>query len=119
MAAVARTEREGRGMNAVNKLVTRVSSFVHGYFLWLLLACYAAAALVPGVGLWIRDISFGEISLFQQRTSITLPMLMLALLLLNAGLGLRSSQLKGLPRVALLLFVGLIANLAVPVALIF
>jgi len=106
-------------VSAVNKLVIHVSSLVQAHFLWLLLGCYAAAALAPRPGLWIRDVSFGEISIFQQKTSITLPMLMLALLLLNAGLGVRSSQLKGLPRVALLLLVGLIANLAIPVALIF
>lgn len=106
-------------MHALNKLVTLLSSFVHRHFLWLLLSGYAAAALAPGPGLWIRDVSFGQVNLFQQETPVTLPMLMLALLLLNAGLGIPSSQLKRLPRIWLVLLAGLVANLVVPVAFIF
>src|SRR5437879_1149180 len=106
-------------MNALNKLVTSLSSLFQRHFLWLLLACYVAAALAPGLGLWIRDISFGEVTFFQQNTRITLPMLMLALLLLNAGLGVRSSRLKGLPRIWLVLLAGLAAYLLVPVVFIF
>jgi BASS family bile acid:Na+ symporter len=106
-------------MNALNKLVTSLSSFLHRHFLWLLLGRYAAAALTPGLGQWIRDVSFGEVRLSQQKTTITLPMLMLALLLLNAGLGVRSSRLKGLPRIWPVLLAGLAANLLVPVAFTF
>ena len=106
-------------MNALNKLVTSVSAFFQRHFLWLLLGGYTAAALTPGPGLWIRDVSFGDVRLFQQETRITLPMLMLALLLLNAGLGIRTSQLKSLPRVWLVVLLGLAANLMVPVSFIF
>jgi BASS family bile acid:Na+ symporter len=106
-------------VNAFNKLVTFLSSFIHSHFLWLLLGCYAAAAFMPGPGLWIRAVSFGKVRLFQQETRITLPMVMLALLLLNAGLGVLSSRLKSLPRIWLVLLVGLAANLLVPVAFIF
>jgi BASS family bile acid:Na+ symporter len=106
-------------MNALNKLVASLSSFLHRQFLWLLLGSYAAAALTPGFGLWIRDVSFGEVRLSQERSPITLPMLMLALLLLNAGLGVRSSRLKGLPGIWPVLLAGLTANLLVPVAFTF
>ena len=106
-------------MNVRNKLVTMVSGFINRHFLWLLLGSYAAAGFAPRLGVWIRDVSFGEVGLLQQETRITLPMLMLALLLLNAGLGVRSSQLKWLPRVSLVLFAGLAANVLVPVAFIF
>jgi BASS family bile acid:Na+ symporter len=106
-------------MTALNKLVTFLSSFLHRHFLWLLLGSYAAAALTPGFGQWIRDVSFGEVRLSQQKTTITLPMLMLALLLLNAGLGVRSSRLKGMPRIWPVLLAGLAANLLVPVAFTF
>jgi BASS family bile acid:Na+ symporter len=106
-------------VNALNKLVTSLSAFLHRHFLWLLLGAYAAAALTPALGLWIREVSFGEVRLFQQKTRITLPMLMLALLLLNAGLGVQPARLKGLPRIWLVLLVGLAANLLVPVAFIF
>src|SRR5258708_5914646 len=106
-------------MKTLNYLVTALSTFIHSHFLWLLLGCYAAAAIAPGLGLWIRNVSFAEVSLFGQNAQITLPMLMLALLLLNAGLGVRSSQLKGLSRIWVALSVGLAANLLVPVAFIF
>jgi len=106
-------------MATFNRLLTYVSALVQAYFLWLLLGCYAAAAFFPGVGLAIRDVSFGQIGLRQQETPITLPMLMLALLLFNAGLGVRSSELKRLPRVALVLLTGLAANVFIPVAFLF
>src|SRR5438132_1096682 len=79
-------------MKALNKLVTSLSSFLHSHFLWLLLGCYAAAVLAPGLGLWIRDVSFGEISLAQLKTRITLPMLMLSLL----ATGDHAEHLRGL-----------------------
>src|SRR5262249_5648962 len=65
--------------------IARVSNFLHEYFLWVLLASYAVATIFPAFGLWIRNISLGEYVFFQEDTKITLPMLMLALLLLNAG----------------------------------
>jgi BASS family bile acid:Na+ symporter len=108
-----------QSVNALNKLVTFLSSFIHRHFTWLLLGCYAAAALTPGPGLWMKTLSFGKVRLFQQEMQITLPMLLLALLLLNAGLGVLSSRLKGLPRIWLVLLIGLVANLLVPVAFIF
>ena len=106
-------------MNAFHKAVTFLSSFIHHHFLWLLLGCYAAAALTPGPGLWIKEVSLGKLRLFQQEMRITLPMLMLALLLLNAGLDVRFARLKDLPRIWLVLLAGLAANLLVPVAFIF
>jgi bile acid:Na+ symporter, BASS family len=105
-------------LNPLNRLVTSLSSFLHRHFLWLLLGCYAAAALTPGLGRWIRDVSFGDVRLSQQEARVTLPMLMLALLMLNAGLGVQSARLKGLPRFWLLLLAGLAANLLVPVVFI-
>jgi BASS family bile acid:Na+ symporter len=115
----SRKRKKRLAINALKKTVTFLSSFMDRHFLWLLLGGYAAAAVAPGPGLWIRDVSFGKVSLFQQETRITLPMLMLALLLLNAGLGIPASQLKGLPRIWLVLLVGLVANLLIPVAFIF
>jgi BASS family bile acid:Na+ symporter len=87
---------------------------VHRHFLWLLLGSYAAAALWPAPGLWVRGISFGEIHQFGETTSVTLPMLMLALLLANAGLGVQTTELKRPLRGVAVLLVGLVANLAVP-----
>jgi BASS family bile acid:Na+ symporter len=100
-------------------LVSTVSHFLHAHFLWFLLGSYAAAVLWPAFGLWIRDVSVGEVAFLGERSRVTLPMLMLALLLVNAGLGVKASRLRNLVRSAPLLGVGLIANLLIPIAFIF
>jgi bile acid:Na+ symporter, BASS family len=84
-----------------------------------LVGAYALAAVYPAFGSWIRGISLGEITLCQQKTRITLPVLMLAILLLNAGLGVQTSQLQNLLRSPLALAAGLVANLLIPVTFIF
>ena len=96
-----------------------VSHLLHEHFLWVLLASYAIAAMFPAFGLWIRNISLGEYVFFQENTKITLPMVMLALLLLNAGLGVKTSQLRHLLRSPLALLYGLVANLLIPIGFIF
>jgi BASS family bile acid:Na+ symporter len=101
------------------KRLAAVSHFVHEYFLWLLLASYALAAAWPGLGLAIRKVSFGEIAVLGEKTKVTLPVVMLAFLLLNAGLGVRTGELKNLLRHPLALVAGLAANLLVPILYIF
>jgi BASS family bile acid:Na+ symporter len=97
-------------------LTGTVSHFLHRRFLWLLLAAYAAAALVPGPGLWLKNLTLLEFPFLGEQARVTLPMLMLAVLLLNAGLGADTSRprelLKGLP----LLVTGLAASLVLPLA---
>jgi BASS family bile acid:Na+ symporter len=92
------------------------SHFIHEHFIWFLIGSYASAACCPTFGRWIREVSFGEIGLFREKTTVTLPMLMLALLLVNAGLWVQTSRLKQLIFSSLVLFIGLAANLAVPIA---
>jgi BASS family bile acid:Na+ symporter len=99
--------------------IARLAHFLHEHFLWALLASYAVASVYPTFGLWIRNISLGKIILFHEETAVTLPMMMLALLLLNAGLGVNTSQLRDLFRNPLPLIVGLIANLVIPIGFIF
>jgi BASS family bile acid:Na+ symporter len=101
------------------RLVSTVSDFLHTHFLWFLLGSYAVAALRPTFGLWIRDVSLGQVGLAGEKTTITLPMMMLALLLMNAGLGVKTSRLRNLLRSAPLLGSGLAANLLIPIAFIF
>jgi BASS family bile acid:Na+ symporter len=103
----------------MSRAVANVVAFVDRHCLWLLLACYAVAALLPTFGLWLRNVSLGETQFSGRPTKITLPMAMLALLLLNAGLGIRRSQLSGWPRLTLLLTAGLLANIVVPVLFVF
>jgi len=49
--------------------------FVHHHFLWLLLGSYAVAALWSALGLSIRSIAFGEVSVLGEKTNLTLPVL--------------------------------------------
>src|SRR5437773_156296 len=93
--------------------------FVHEHFLWLLIGAYALAAFVPAVGLGIRDVSLGEGAVGQHRMVVSLPVLMLAVLLFNAGLGVKVTQLGNLARKPHVLLVGLIGNLVVPIGFIF
>jgi bile acid:Na+ symporter, BASS family len=95
------------------------SQFLHHHLLWFLISAYAIAALYPTVGLWIRSISFGDVTIFQEKTHISLLMIMLALLMFNAGLGLKTSHLKAVMQKKRVLFAGLIANLTIPMAYIF
>ena len=55
-----------------------LSQFLHRRFILLLVASYVLAGFLPGLGLWIRSTGLSGISL---------PMVMLGLLLFNAGLG--------------------------------
>jgi BASS family bile acid:Na+ symporter len=98
--------------------IALISHVVHRYFIWFVLASYAVASVSPGFGLWIRGVSFGEMAFFGQKTKVTLPVLMLALLLLNAGLGVQTGRLRNLVHRPALLLAGLAANLVVPLAFI-
>ena len=56
---------------------------------------------------------------FQQKTNISLLMIMLAMLMFNAGLGLKISHLKNILRKQYVLLAGLAANLAIPIVYVF
>ena len=96
----------------------RMSGFVHKHFLGLLLGSYAVAAFAPGPGLWVRDCQLGTVSAFGASTRVSLSMVMLSSLLLNAGLGVRAKQALGVLRRPGLLAAGLAANLLIPIAFI-
>jgi BASS family bile acid:Na+ symporter len=107
-----------RGRKGPQHLVASLSHFIHANFLWFVLGSYIVAAFCPTLGVSIRDVSFGTINLFGETTRVSLPMLMLAFLLLNAGLGVQTAQLKDLVRSPLFLAAGLTGNLIVPIAFI-
>jgi BASS family bile acid:Na+ symporter len=67
----------------------------------------------------LHEITLGQVALFGQTTRVTLSMLLLALLLLNAGLGVQTSSPGELRRTAPRLAAGLAANLLVPLAFLF
>jgi BASS family bile acid:Na+ symporter len=98
-------------------LLAGLSHFLHKHLLWFLLGSYVLAAVMPTAGIYIKDVSFGELPWF--RTKYTLPMSLLALLLFNAGLGIDLSRLRNLKHGLAILLAGVTANLVVPVAFIF
>src|SRR5690242_10446615 len=95
-------------MNKHEHPLARFSHFLHRNFIWFLLGSYVAAAVVPQAGLAIRRVSLGHVHLLGEQ----MPMLLLALLLLNAGLGVKMGQLRHLLRQPWRLLAGLAANLS-------
>lgn len=96
--------------------VARLSHFLHKNLLGLLVGSYAVAAIWPGPGLKARGVSIGEVALFHERIKLSLPLLTLAMLLLNAGLGVQFARLRGLARHPSAVLAGLAANLLIPIA---
>ena len=99
--------------------IEAVSHFVHRHFIWLLIGSLVVAAVLPSLGLSIRKVSFGKITVFQESTEISMPMLMLAFLLLNAGLGIKTSEMRNLLKTPRIVSVGLAANVVIPITFIF
>src|SRR6516165_220368 len=94
-----------------NQAIAFLGRFIHERFFWFLLAACAAASCCPGPGLWLRGVSLGEVSLWGEKTPLSLPTLLLAFLLFSAGLGVQTAQLRHLLRDPKPLLAGLVANL--------
>ena len=91
-----------------------LAHFLHARLLWLLLAVYIMAALLPGPALALRVISMAG-SGAALSVPLTLPAFLLAVLLFNAGFGVRISALRHLGQSSLVLGAGTLVNLAAPV----
>ena len=96
-----------------------LSQFVHHHLLWLLISAYAIAAVFPSAGLQIRSLTFGEITMFNTTIPVSLLLLLLATLMFNAGLGVKTSQLQSLMQKGRVIVAGLAANLVIPLLYIF
>lgn len=93
--------------------------FLHRHFFKLVLASYLLAALLPGAGIWLRNVRLGAVTTFGETTQLSLSLLLLSLLLLNAGLSIAANDLLQLVRRPLVLLAGLAANLLIPLAFTF
>jgi bile acid:Na+ symporter, BASS family len=96
-----------------------LSRFLHRRFLWLVLGAYAVAAVWPAAGLGFREISLGQFTIYEAEIRLTLPVLLLALLLWNAGLGVQGGDIRHILRNPQALMSGLVVNLVLPLAFIF
>jgi BASS family bile acid:Na+ symporter len=106
-------------MNSRTFTFLAVSQFIHHHLLWFLISAYTIAAVFPTAGLWIRTTTFGDISLFGTQLHVSLLLLLLATLMFNAGLGVKTSHLQSLVHKARMLIAGLTANLVIPMTYIF
>lgn len=99
--------------------VPHLSQLVHHHLLWFLLGVYVLAAIFPSAGLAIRQISLGTLSLLGTDTKVSVLLVLLAILMFNAGLGLKTSHLKSVIYHKTLLISGLAANVLIPIVYIF
>lgn len=89
-------------------MASTAAHWLHANFLWILLLSYALAAVVPQAGLALRSLHLGPSSL---------PSLLLATLLFNAGIGFRFTGITGLSRLWRPLILGTIGNVFFPLIL--
>jgi BASS family bile acid:Na+ symporter len=99
-------------------LAASLAHAIHRYFIWVIVSSYAAAAVAPGFGLWIRGAGMGSVTIAHDKVDFSLPLLMLAVLLFNAGLGVKQGELRHLWRKPRVLLGGVFGNLATPLAFI-
>ena len=100
-------------------LARTTTAFVHRHLLWFLLSAYALAAVLPGPGLWIRVASVGTLPIGDHEVRVSWVMVLLAILMFNAGLGVKVAHLRAVLQKRWLVVAGLGANFAVPLLYIF
>jgi len=93
-----------------NGRITSFPTWVHQNLLWLLVASYALAAMMPGPGKVIRGLSLTRAT----GDEVTAPLLLLALLLFCAAAVVRWSQIRQLMQRPGILLLGLVAIWLVP-----
>ena len=93
----------------------RTQGFLHRQFLWLLAGSYLLAALCPWPGVAVRHVAVLDAG---AAGVVSLPMLLLAFLLFNAGLAADATDLAGVVRRPLALLAGVAATVAVPLAVV-
>lgn len=94
--------------------VAALQHLIHKYFIWIIVSSYVVAAIAPSAGLLIRNVELGNVVVAQTPIHFSLPALMLAFLLFNAGLGIRTRELASLTRDPSPLVAGAAANLLAP-----
>lgn len=100
--------------------VRTITHFIHRYFLSVLLVTYALSCFAPQFGVLLRQVSIGVVELpGLGKTNLSLSLIMLSFLLFNAGLGIKAKELLALRKNPKVICVGFLANILIPVLLIF
>ena len=105
-------------MELIKNPVAAIVHVIHRYFIWVIVASYVIATVLPAFGLWIRNVNLGSVKVVQSTVVFSLPLMMLASLLFNAGLGVKTEELKHLLHQPIVLLGGLLGNLGTPLAFI-
>ncbi|MER5781034.1 bile acid:sodium symporter [Streptomyces mobaraensis] len=94
-------------------MTTRVVAAVQRWLLGLMVACYVLAGVVPGPGEWLRGLTLR----LPAGGAVTLPTALLAVMLVNAGLGVRITDLGAALRHPLRPALGVVVNALLPAVL--
>jgi bile acid:Na+ symporter, BASS family len=87
----------------ITSIGRRCAHFVQRHFLWLLLGCYALAAIWPGPGIPLRQWTWSPGGLADLR--LTVPLLLLAMMLFSAAVLTELTQIRSVLQSPLLLCV--------------
>jgi bile acid:Na+ symporter, BASS family len=105
-------------MKATENRIAIILHFIHRHFIWMIVSSYIVAAVMPELGVWIRNLSLGGVGVIQRKLVLPMPLLLLAVILFNAGLGIKTEELTRLLWKPFLLLGGLFCNLTIPLAFI-
>jgi BASS family bile acid:Na+ symporter len=94
-------------------VLAHAAHFTHRHFIWLLLGCYVCAALMPGAGLLIQNVSLGQVAFFGESSRLSLSMVMMGVIMMNGALSVE--RMIGIVSSPKLLLGGLAANMFLPV----
>jgi bile acid:Na+ symporter, BASS family len=92
--------------------VVRANTFIHHYLIWFIVISYILASIIPKPGLIIRSIHFSNP--LSASHNIPLSVILLSILLFNAGVGVKLSELKETKKNIWVLGASVLANVVVP-----
>lgn len=95
---------------------SRIARVIHSHLLGLIIIAYVLAAVVPGPGLWLQSATIFVFGADSRGLAVKALPVMLAVLLFCAGLRVHIDQARRTLRKPRMVLIGVLANLAVPVA---
>ena len=106
-------------MRIATNIVERLQETTHRHLLLLVVAAYALAAVLPGPGAKLRHAAISWNAPSGDEIRLSLPMCLLAALLLSAGWNVMIQELVRVVRQPLALLAGTAANVLVPLGVLF
>ncbi len=104
----------------IPSLIDSLTRWIHYKLIWLVIGSYGLAMMFPALGLILRDIDIANIQFFSISSPfiVSLPLLMLAILLFNAGVGVNTQELHQTLQHPKILISALVGNSLVPLCFI-